>query len=947
MSEPTHTFPASPPTVPAGDGTNTADGITLAPVGGPSTAVFTPSGYELLDEVGRGAMGVVYRARDLGIGRDVAVKLLQDRFPADSTTARRFLDEARITGQLQHPGIPAVHQIGTLPNGRPFLAMKLIKGQTLDAMLREKGAGSTKWLGVFEGVCQAVGYAHAHGVIHRDLKPGNVMVGAFGEVQVMDWGLAKLLASGGCQPPGSPEDADATATLGTEIHSLRDADLLTQHGSILGTPAFMAPEQAIGALDQIDRRTDVFGLGATLCSLLTGKPPFVGDTAESTRQMAARAKVDDAFARLDSCAAEPDLIALCKRCLNAGPKDRPADASEVARAVAALRAAADDRARKAEIDREKAEVESREQRKRRRVVQWAGGAVAGVLLAGVVGTTVGLLQAQDAKRRETERADGETKAKGEAVVAKINAEAAARAESVAKVQERMQRANAETAYAKAAAVLDLMVSDVTGDALTTQNLITAAQKKFLAEALKYYKEIAELGGVDENSRKRTARAAIQVGVIEYRLGRKRESAETFRHACDEYQTLVAAYPAVPQYRQELAGSHTNLGILLKGLGNLSGAIEQYTKAIDVQEKLAINFPTIPEYRLNLARTRIGLGMVLTDLGKCVDAEKQFRWVVTHLHQFSIDFPAESDYLQDLADSHTSLGQLLILGGDWREGEKRFREALAIRQRLTDQRPRDPDRRDGLAAAHMNLGNTLTELREWSEAEEQYKKAMSIREKLATGFPSAQGFQVSLGGVYCNLGKLKRVRGGSADSVIWFEKAIDILRPLHRNEPRDVTIKLFLRNAHWERALAYDQVRQHSAADKDWDRAAELSSGAEKLQLRALRANSKLSAGQVKEAVVEVNRLRALPEWRAGELYLFARVYSLASTEIVNEKQEYADAAMEMLQKAVKAGYKEAAHMKADPDLDPLRDRDDFKKLLAELEAKFPPKREVLPAPRKE
>src|SRR5262249_54787517 len=153
-------------------------------------------GYEIQSEIGRGGMGVVYRARDLALGRLVAVKVLQDRFPASGQAARRFLGEARITGQLQHPGIPAVHQVGTLPDGRPYLAMKLISGHALDQVLRERpepAAERGRLLAVFAAACQAVGFAHSRGVIHRDLKPANVMMAAFGEVQVMDWGLAKVL----------------------------------------------------------------------------------------------------------------------------------------------------------------------------------------------------------------------------------------------------------------------------------------------------------------------------------------------------------------------------------------------------------------------------------------------------------------------------------------------------------------------------------------------------------------------------------------------------------------------------------------------------------------------------------------------------------------------------------------------------------------------------------
>src|SRR5579884_2033202 len=136
--------------------------------------------YRLRDEIARGGMGVIYRATDTVLDREVAVKVLRERFAADSVVARRFLDEARITGQLQHPGVPAVHDLGTLADGRPFLAMKLIKGRTLEALLKDRatpGDERGRFLAAFEQVCQAVGYAHAHDVVHRDLKPSNVMVG--------------------------------------------------------------------------------------------------------------------------------------------------------------------------------------------------------------------------------------------------------------------------------------------------------------------------------------------------------------------------------------------------------------------------------------------------------------------------------------------------------------------------------------------------------------------------------------------------------------------------------------------------------------------------------------------------------------------------------------------------------------------------------------------------
>jgi serine/threonine protein kinase/tetratricopeptide (TPR) repeat protein len=365
--------------------------------------------YAIGQEIARGGMGEVYRAIDTVLHRDVAVKVLHPKYSPEAVTARRFADEARITAQLQHPGIPAVHDLGTLPDGRPFLAMKLIKGDTLDALLKGRDPNHHdlgRFLPVFEQTCHTLAYAHTHGVIHRDLKPANVMVGAFGEVQVMDWGLAKVLANRGSEPGSAPTDPDATADPDpTEIKSLRTAE--TQTGSVLGTPAFMAPEQAIGAVDKIDRRTDVFGLGSILAVILTGRPPFRGDTVETTRQLAALGKVGDCFSRLDASGAAPELVALCKRCLSPDPADRPADAGEVATAVTNLRVAADEQARREEIDREKATVQTAERRKRRRQLGLAIGCIA-TLLLGIGGAVVGLWIADTRAKSALSRAEALT-----------------------------------------------------------------------------------------------------------------------------------------------------------------------------------------------------------------------------------------------------------------------------------------------------------------------------------------------------------------------------------------------------------------------------------------------------------------------------------------------------------------------------------------------------------
>jgi tetratricopeptide (TPR) repeat protein/tRNA A-37 threonylcarbamoyl transferase component Bud32 len=389
------------------------------------------SRYELLAEIARGGMGIIYRATDTVLGREVAVKVLQDKFGPASAAARRFADEARIAGQLQHPGIPPIHDLGTLPDGRLFLAMKLIKGETLDDLLKNRpdpSAERGRFVAAFEQVCQALAYAHAHDVIHRDLKPANVMVGSFGEVQVMDWGLAKVLTASR-ERERAEGDAGETAAA-TDIRSLRDSDRsFTQAGSVLGTPAYMPPEQALGAIGRIDARSDVFGLGAVLAVILTGQPPFAASSAETTRIRAAQGKVDECFARLDACGADPGLVGLCKRCLAPDPAARPADAGEVAKAVAGLRQAAEERARQAELERvlakgerAKAELRAAEQRKRRRVQLALGAAV--LLLAAGGGAFAWWRHKQAAERSlaDERRKSAELRAEAEAQKARAEAE---------------------------------------------------------------------------------------------------------------------------------------------------------------------------------------------------------------------------------------------------------------------------------------------------------------------------------------------------------------------------------------------------------------------------------------------------------------------------------------------------------------------------------------------
>jgi serine/threonine-protein kinase len=330
-------------------------------------------GYEVLGELGRGGMGVVYRARDTRLDRPVAVKTLLPGAAAIGRAHARLLAEAGTVARLPHPGIAPVHEAGTVPDGRPFFAMKLVEGRTLAAHLAERpnpGHDRPRFLAVFEQVCQAVGYAHSKGIVHRDLKPANVMVGAFGEVQVMDWGLAKDLvrsnASQGDRLPG------CHGGVGDDPASL------SLPGSVAGTPAYMPPEQARG--EAVDERADVFGLGGILCEVLTRRPVYPNRDARAALAQAERGDLGETFARLDGCGADAELVQLAKSCLAAERDARPRDGGAVAGAVGAYLAGVQERLRQAELDRAAAQARAGEERRRRR---WQ--AVGALLLAALAG----------------------------------------------------------------------------------------------------------------------------------------------------------------------------------------------------------------------------------------------------------------------------------------------------------------------------------------------------------------------------------------------------------------------------------------------------------------------------------------------------------------------------------------------------------------------------------
>jgi len=271
--------------------------------------------YRPLEELGRGGMSTVYLAEDTVLGRKVALKVVSTA-AARPEFVERMRAEARVIARLEHPGIVPVHDAGMLPDGRVFYAMKRVDGKRLDELARAMALPER--LRAFQRICEAVAFAHAHGVVHRDLKPENVMIGPFGEVLVMDWGVAKVLADGAGESSVSPTRAPSASS--------------TAAGTIVGTLAYVAPEQAEGSTDRVGTPADIYALGAILHFLLTGRAPF--DAVAAERRARGEARLAPAPPRrIDPDAPRP-LEAIVLRAMAAEPQERYAAASDVAAEVA-------------------------------------------------------------------------------------------------------------------------------------------------------------------------------------------------------------------------------------------------------------------------------------------------------------------------------------------------------------------------------------------------------------------------------------------------------------------------------------------------------------------------------------------------------------------------------------------------------------------------------------
>ena len=317
-----------------------------------------PAQFELGEEIARGGVGLIQLVRDRDLMRTLVMKTLIRGHDVSDYVLQKFVEEAQVTAQLEHPNIVPVHDFGYFSGGEVFFTMKLVGGRTLKDVLRRirKGDEETraefpriKLLQVFQQICMAIGFAHSRGVVHRDIKPSNVMVGEFGEVLVLDWGVAKVL--------GREEHVEGDREEQIQVATQRSqSDDATMVGVVTGTPAYMSPEQAAGKVNEVDGRSDVYALGALLYQILTYRAPFRGKNFRQTLAAVMTQRPMPPTQRTPENEIPPRLEEICLRCLEKRPVDRMQSTKEIIDAIDVYLAGVEDLDRRARLSREKLQV---------------------------------------------------------------------------------------------------------------------------------------------------------------------------------------------------------------------------------------------------------------------------------------------------------------------------------------------------------------------------------------------------------------------------------------------------------------------------------------------------------------------------------------------------------------------------------------------------------------
>jgi len=698
--------------------------------------------FRILRPHARGGLGAVFAALDSELDREVALKQILDDRADDPTSRFRFLIEARITGGLEHPGIVPVYGLGSYGDGRPYYAMRFIRGDSLKETIDQFHTGSRsapdsagsrdlalrKLLRRFTDVCNAIDYAHSRGVIHRDIKPANIIVGKHGETLVVDWGLAKPM---GRALPGTESGERLLMPLAA------NGSAETLPGSTLGTPAYMSPEQAEGQLERLGPRSDVYSLGATLYCLLTGKPPFEGEVVDVIRAVQ---KGDFRPPRQLDPNIDPALEAICLKTMAHKPEDR----------YASSRALADD------LDRWMAdepvtawrEPFSRWARRWARRNRTAATAAAVALVAGVVGLSAVLAvqtRANSVLTAKNAELDKANRLKDEANAGLRDAN-----ERVTKANADLESANEreKRRFDLAMEAIKLFHGEVGDDLVLKADQFKPLRDKLLKGAADFYSKLESLlkGQTD-----RASRAAI-------------------------------------------GNAYFELGNLTTKIGNVPEAVAVHRKALAVRRSLAARPEADAGAKLELARSLIAIGWLLAETGDTGAASMSLGEAQRLAEGLSGAVGALSAD-EVLAKCFSAKGSLLWKTGKPGEALESHRRALAVCQRLADANRDHNSAQNELAKSHHDLGALLSQVGEPARALESYERARVIWQRLVDGSPHVPAFGIELSKCLTNIGWLKTQTGALGEAMQPLEQAIAIVEKLARDNPAVTAFKRNLADVH--------------------------------------------------------------------------------------------------------------------------------------------------------
>lgn len=725
----------------------------------------TGSRYRILSLHARGGLGVVYVAEDTELRRRVALKEIQIRHSHDVRSRQRFVLEAEITGRLAHPAVVPVHGLGQHDDGRPFYAMRFVEGETLlDAAQRfhrgepadrsERRLALRQLLKHFVNVCNAVAYAHSQGVIHRDLKPSNVLLGKFGETLLVDWGLAKYMGVCQSEPTALSNDTakgETSAPLSSDW--TLPADVATQMGSAIGTPAYMSPEQAAGRWSDVGIASDVYSLGATLYVLLAGTPPLPKRSDSGEWFSGPYGGIPSPQCR--NADAPPPLVAICHKAMQSDPTHRYASALELA----------------ADVEHWLGDepVSAMPERLWTKAGRWARRHLA---LVSSVSAAVLVL--------------GASLAVGIGLLANKNRQITDANEQLSLANVQLTDANAQIRAANRLTLkaVDDFFTDVSENPrlLRKEPGTQALRKALLERARDYYEGYLRDRGVDAEIQAETGSAYFRLAVIQELLEPGPKALESYRKAESLQAVLSAAAPQDAQRAFELAVSRNHIGKLLQNMGKSSDALAAFAAARDALQRIASLQVDQPKYTKELARVLNNIGVIQHITGQGSEALATVSQSRALMDDLVRRHPDAAEIVKEQAGTLGILGALQRLGAKPAEAVETLTAAEKILDTLIRGHPDRTEFAQELAQTANLLAIALTESNRRPDALAAYERSRSARIKLVNENPGVAEYVQELAVSHNNIATLLRVLGRTAEAVESCRNALALQTKLAAEHP---------------------------------------------------------------------------------------------------------------------------------------------------------------------